>query len=62
MAAKLPIPFTPAKLRRRHDGWTPEKQTAFIEALAESGCVDESARRVGMSVQSAYALRRRVDA
>ncbi len=23
----------------RHDGWTPERQKAFIEALADTGCV-----------------------
>jgi len=54
--------FTPATLRRRHDGWTADKQVGFIEALAESACVDEACKRVGMSRQSAYALRRRVDA
>jgi hypothetical protein len=48
--------------RPRHDGWTPERQVEFIEALAECACVEEAAARVGMSVQSAYALRRRVDA
>ena len=52
-------PFTPAQLRPRHDGWTALKQIAFIEALAESGCVEEACRRVGMSDTSAYKLRRR---
>jgi hypothetical protein len=52
-------PFTPAQLRPRHDGWTAEKQIAFIEALAESGCVEEACRRVGMSDSAAYKLRRR---
>jgi hypothetical protein len=47
-------------LRSRHDGWTPDKQEEFIDALAESGCVAEAARRVGMGISSAYALRRRV--
>jgi hypothetical protein len=55
-------PFTPPTLRRRHDGWTADKQVGFIEALAESACVDDACKRVGMSRQSAYALRRRVDA
>ncbi len=50
--------FDPAPLRRRADGWTPEKQHAFIHALAESGCVEHACQRVGMSVQSVYALRR----
>ena len=38
--------FTPVPLRARHDGWTPETQTAFIEALAESGCVTEDRKSV----------------
>lgn len=44
----------------RHDGWTPERQTAFLETLAATHCVSEAARRVGMSRQSAYALRARL--
>ena len=30
------IPFTPVPVRHRNDGWTVEKQYAFIEALAEN--------------------------
>jgi hypothetical protein len=56
------VPFTPAKLRRRHDGWTPKKQVAFIEALAQCGCVDEACQRVGMHRSSAYDLRARKNA
>jgi hypothetical protein len=37
--------------------WTMPKVTAFLEALAQSGCVAEAARAVGMSRQSAYRLR-----
>ena len=55
-------PFDPVPVRRRHDGWAPDKQIAFIEALAESGCVDEACKRVGMGRASAYALRARGDA
>jgi len=55
-------PFGPVPVRYRHDGWTPERQRVFIEALADSGCVDEACRAVGMSRNSAYALRRRQDA
>jgi hypothetical protein len=40
----------------------PQKQLAFIEALAESGCVDEACRRVGRSRESVYELRRRHEA
>lgn len=56
------FPFTPVPVRPRHDGWTAAKQVAFIHALAETACVDEACRRVGMSQQSAYALRTRLDA
>lgn len=51
--------FQPVELRYRHDGWTPERQRAFIEQLADTLCADTAAERVGMSAQSAYALRRR---
>jgi hypothetical protein len=53
------IPFEPATLRPRYDGWTAAKQIAFIEALAATKCVDEACRRVGMSDTSAYELRQR---
>ena len=54
--------FEPAHPRPRWDGWTPERQAAFIQALAESACVAEACRIVGMSERSAYALRARADA
>ena len=53
------IPFEPAQLRPRHDGWTAARQIAFIETLAATKCVDEACRRVGMSDTSAYELRNR---
>jgi hypothetical protein len=59
MASNLPVEFTPVPLRPRHDGWTPEKQAAFITALAESGCVEEACKRVGMHRSTAYELRAR---
>lgn len=40
----------------RHDGWTPERQRGFIQALAQIGMVAAAARHVGMSRKSAYAL------
>ena len=43
----------------RHDGWTDECKGRFLALLAESGNVQRSARRCGMSAQSAYVLRRR---
>jgi hypothetical protein len=52
-------PFRARPRRPRRDGWTVEKQYAFIEALAETGIVEEACRRVGMSRTSADNLRRR---
>ncbi|HET6536542.1 MAG TPA: hypothetical protein VFG34_00315 [Sphingopyxis sp.] len=54
--------LTPVRLRARHDGWTPERQVAFLESLAETGCVQQSAAHVGLSHTSAYNLRRRPEA
>ncbi|MES2443614.1 MAG: hypothetical protein V4574_12355 [Pseudomonadota bacterium] len=61
-APERPFRFEPVGRRGRHDGWTPEKQVAFIDALAECGCVVEACARIGMSPSSAYALRRSPDA
>jgi hypothetical protein len=52
--AFAPVPVTP-----RRNGWTPERQRAFIDALAQWGEVVTAAAAVGMSPKSAYALRRR---
>ena len=51
--------FAPVPLRARHDGWTPDRQRRFIEALATTGCVTEAARAAQMSLEAAYTLRRR---
>lgn len=56
------LDFLPVRVRYRYDGWTPDKQAHFIERLADCGCVEEAVRSVGMSRNSAYALRRRDDA
>ncbi|HYJ31484.1 MAG TPA: hypothetical protein VEW25_14225 [Allosphingosinicella sp.] len=51
--------FTPVPRKSpRHDGWTPERQRAFIEALADTGCVAIAARMVNMSQAGVYQLRR----
>jgi hypothetical protein len=64
-AQRLPVPksalpdFTPVPRKQpRHDGWTPERQRAFVEALADTGCVTVAARAVNMAHASAYQLRR----
>ncbi len=56
------LDFDPAALRHRIDGWTPQKQREYVEALADSGVARYAAARVGMSEQSASRLRRRADA
>ena len=45
--------------RHRDDGWTAQRQRDFLENLASCGSVAAAARSVGMSRESAYALRRR---
>ena len=50
--------WVPVLRKRRKDGWTPERQRAFIGALADCGVVVEAARSVGMSDRAAYTLRR----
>jgi hypothetical protein len=55
-------PFNPVPVRYRRDGWTPEKQREFVEALADTGLIREAAARVGMTEQSVSRLRRRADA
>jgi hypothetical protein len=53
-----PLEFTPVPRRYRHDGWTPERQRAFIAALAETGCVERAARMVNIAQTNCYELRR----
>lgn len=50
--------WIPVLRKPRADGWTPDKQRAFIETLADCGSVALAARAVGMSEQSCYRLRR----
>ena len=51
-----PPDFTPVPLRARRDGWTAERQRAFIAALRETRRVGEACRRVGMARKGAYQL------
>ena len=43
----------------RRDGWTLDRQVAFIRALFASGSVTRAAAAAGMSRESAYRLRNR---
>ena len=58
VAAKDLPAFEPVPRKPRHDGWTPERQRAFIGALADTGSVSRAARHVNMSPEGAYYLRR----
>ena len=49
--------WRPVPRRPRSDGWTPEAQQRFIEALARTGVVERACEEVGLSVRSAYSLR-----
>jgi hypothetical protein len=49
-----PTDFAPTKAPDYH--WSPANQRAFLEALATSGNISESAKAVSMSGQAAYAL------
>ncbi len=55
-----PVPaFDPVPRQyQRHDGWTPERQRAFIGALADTGCVRRAAAMVNMAQTNCYTLRR----
>jgi hypothetical protein len=54
----LPAFTAVPRQRNRHDGWTPERQRAFIDALAATGSVKHAALAVAMTAESAYLLRR----
>ena len=58
----IPDPADLAQPRARHDGWSPDKQVVFLEALARTGNVKAAARYAGLSREGAYKLRRRPDA
>ena len=50
--------WRPVPRRPRADGWSPEVQARFVEALADTGLVSAACAAVDMSEQSAYRLRR----
>lgn len=57
--ARPPLPdFTPVPRKYRHDGWTAERQKAFIGALADTGSVSRAAAMVNMAQTNCYTLRR----
>ncbi len=60
----LPVEVTDFKpvAIRTHAGWTPARQRAFIQVLAETASVRQAALAVNMSKVSCYQLRTRPDA
>src|SRR5687768_13503918 len=52
-------PFTTTPSSARQDGWSPERKLRFLDRLAASGNVRAACAAVGMSRETAYALRRR---
>jgi hypothetical protein len=54
-----PFAFTPVPVRGRSDGWTPERQRRFVDLLLAGCGPSEAAAAVGMTKQTAFALRRR---
>jgi hypothetical protein len=48
--------FDPAPTRKRHAGWTAERQRTFIERVALTGNVGEACALVGLSSTSFYRL------
>ncbi|HMG48562.1 MAG TPA: hypothetical protein VK614_14025 [Allosphingosinicella sp.] len=52
------LEFAAVPRRYRYNGWTPERQRAFIAALADTGCVTRAAAMVNIAQTNAYELRR----
>jgi len=55
--APTPPDFDIAPTRKRHAGWTADKQRRFIEHLSLTGHVGEACALVGVASSSAYRLK-----
>lgn len=62
----VPAPQVPdfeiAPTRKRHAGWTADKQRRFIEHLSQTGNIGEACALVGVASSSAYRLRNKAGA
>ena len=58
LPAFIPVP----RAKERSNGWKPQVQRAFIEALADTGSVASACRQVGRAEVGAYLLRRHPEA
>jgi hypothetical protein len=54
--------FIPVPVRPRRDGWTPVLQIRFVIGIARGLSPRQAAARLGMTRQSAQALRRHPEA
>jgi hypothetical protein len=52
---------SPKFSKTRRDGWTPDRQLRFLDALASSRSVGKAAAFAGMSREGAYRLRNRAE-
>ncbi len=50
--------FAPVPCKQRENGWSPARQKAFIQTLAETGSVTRAAKSVNLTAPGAYYLRR----
>ncbi|MEO6361398.1 MAG: hypothetical protein ABIO43_12630, partial [Sphingomicrobium sp.] len=65
LSERAPAPsleFTPAPTRKRHAGWTAERQRSFIDHLALTGNAGDASAAVGVASSSAYRLRNKAGA
>ena len=62
VAPASPPAFDIAPTRKRHAGWTAERQRQFIDHLALSGNVGEACALVGVASSSAYRLKNKAGA
>jgi hypothetical protein len=60
--APTPPEFETVPTRKRHAGWTAERQRRFIEHLSLTGHVGEACAVVGVASSSAYRLKHKVGA
>src|SRR6476659_2909858 len=58
---KVPA-FDIAPTRKRHAGWTADRQRRFLDHLALSGNVGEACAMVGVASSSAYRLKNKAGA
>jgi len=58
-ALSSPMDQQSSPQRFRRDGWTPQRQLRFLDALARTRSVTRAAAASGMSRESAYRLRKR---